>query len=51
MPFYMHASIIATDDATRRVTGRVLAPYDLAFDYGPRIAQTRREVIAYIVIP
>ncbi len=47
----MHASIIATEDATRRVTGRVLAPYDPAFDYGPRIAQTCREAIAYIIIP
>lgn len=49
LPFYMYAPIIATDGETRRVTGRVLAPYDPAFDYGPWIAQTRGEAIAYIV--
>jgi hypothetical protein len=41
--------IIAAEESTRHVLTQMLGPYDPGFDYGPWIAQTRREYIASVV--
>ena len=47
--FFMRAPIVAADEEARHTTSRVLGPYDPSFDYGPWIAQTRRETVAALV--
>jgi len=47
--FRAYPRIIAVDDASRHILQRMLGPYDPGFDYGPWIAQTRREHIASVV--
>lgn len=47
--FFMHAPIVAVDDDTRHTTSRMLGAYDPKFDYGPWVAQTRRETVASLV--
>ena len=47
--FRAYGRIIAAEESTRRVLTRMLGPYDSGFDYGPWIAQTRREYIASVV--
>jgi hypothetical protein len=47
--FRAYGRIIAAEESTRHVLQRMLGPYDPGFDYGPWIAQTRREYIEHIV--
>ena len=47
--FRAYGRIIAADETTRHVLQRMLSPYDPGFDYGPWIAQTRREYIEHVV--
>lgn len=47
--FRAYGRIIAAEESTRHVLQRMLGPYDPGFDYGPWIAQTRREYIGHVV--
>jgi hypothetical protein len=47
--FRAYGRIIAADESTRRTLQRMLSPYDPAFDYGPWIAQSRREYIESVM--
>lgn len=47
--FYLHARIVALDEATHTVTSRLLGPYDPSFNYGPWIDQSERQTTAHIL--
>ena len=47
--FRAYGRIIAAEESTRQVLQTMLGPYDPGFDYGPWIAQTRREYIGHVV--
>jgi hypothetical protein len=47
--FFLHGRFVAFDEENQTTVSRILAPHDPAFDYGPWIAQCRRQTTAGIL--
>jgi hypothetical protein len=47
--YFLHARFVSLDEESHMTWSRILGPYDSSFDYGPWIAQCRRQTAAGIL--